>query len=210
MEVSSSLRHSDNRLALATLMLFSLTGAACHHSAVEREPGGQALPVKVSAGHDGRLPGQLASRLALPPQDPTSLVPSLILAADQAQVTNGAGSRRSSRTAFYWFGQRRLSLVADPPRVYSFDLEIPPRAALNLALAADAPTRFMVRVAAQGQPPVVLLDKSSKKPRWSRQRISLHRLAGQKVRLELMTRPLNGRRGFRAAWGEPTMVRDAL
>jgi arylsulfatase A-like enzyme len=107
------------------------------------------------------------------------------------------------KSATLTFGTPRRALVADPPRTLSFYLEVPEQSALVFDYAGQGKPRFEVRVSKHGAAPATLFSGEGG-PRWREGRVDLSGLAGELVRLDLVSR---GGAGGRAGWGEPELLR---
>jgi len=116
--------------------------------------------------------------------------------------TRGRKHPGPARVAVRTFGDPRRSLAADPPRTFSYYLEVPPRSALVFGYAAKKPTDFKITASADGKPPKKLLSATSADGRWKEGRIDLGDLAGLVVRLDYTTHGEGGP----AAWAEPGLV----
>lgn len=94
------------------------------------------------------------------------------------------------------------SLVGDPPRRFSFHLNVADNSRLVFDTGANRPTAFQVLVAVDGTPPRFLFNRQVLPGKWHRHEVSLAEFAGRAARLDLIT---EGQGGL-AAWGEPRIV----
>jgi choline-sulfatase len=99
------------------------------------------------------------------------------------------------------FVEARPSLKADPPRSYSYYLEIPPEAWLSFSYAAVSTSTFSVDVTLDGQKSRRLFTSPAKKNEWSVARVDLSEFSGRVVRLDLVS----GGPAGSAAWGQPSI-----
>jgi arylsulfatase A-like enzyme len=102
----------------------------------------------------------------------------------------------------------RESLVARSPEAMKFDLLVPERAWLDLAVGTidDAPVTFRAAVAPEGSAGTerVLLDHTVTTPyRWERHRIELEPYAGRRVQLTLSL--AGDTAGLPGLWGSPVV-----
>jgi len=100
----------------------------------------------------------------------------------------------------------RETLVARSPERLRFDLDVPPRALLDLGVGTpeSGPVQFVVTLASQAGEPQTLLARTVTSPhRWEPLTLDLSAHAGQRVRLELaLAAETRGTLGF---WGSPVI-----
>jgi len=101
------------------------------------------------------------------------------------------------------------SLLAPASTRYIFYFPVPANAELRFTPQADGPTLFTVRGELDGRP-VATLHKSTVKGKGAQVRVSLGKLAGELMRLELSTAPTKkGAAGAKAAWLKPALMAPA-
>ena len=101
----------------------------------------------------------------------------------------------------------RRSLRADPPRAYSYYLQVPDAVTLGFGYGATADTRFTVNLHQDGAKPVKLFDQEFTGKKWQEAAVDLSSYAGEMVRLELVTSGKGKEREVEAGWAEPDLLR---
>jgi arylsulfatase A-like enzyme len=100
----------------------------------------------------------------------------------------------------------RETLVARAPETFRFDIRVPARPRLDLAVGTveDGPVRFRVSVRPQGGQESTVLERTVTRPhRWEPASLDLNRFAGKPVRFGLsLHAEKEGALGF---WGGPTL-----
>lgn len=93
----------------------------------------------------------------------------------------------------------RRALLADPPRAYSYYLQVPPQAILRLEHGGDPGVELEVRVRTDDGERSLL--KAMASPEWTRAELPLEALAGRMVRIDLVSRGEGA-----ADWGRPEIL----
>lgn len=105
------------------------------------------------------------------------------------------------------FGEPMQSLLADHPRSYTFQIQVPDRCTLVFDYGARVLTRFEVNLKVSAGTPLPLFAARASQATWYQAWIDLQEYAGQEVLLELRTLNPGGRAGASsgAAWGNPLL-----
>ncbi len=111
-----------------------------------------------------------------------------------------------SRVGKRSFAQAMQSLLADTPRSYAFQIQVPERCNLVFDYGARALTLFEVKLRLGQEPPVTMFAARAGGSIWYQGWIDLRDYAGRTVGLELHANAGRGRpASLGAAWGEPML-----
>ena len=111
-----------------------------------------------------------------------------------------------SRVGKRSFAQPMQSLLADTPRSYAFQIQVPDRCNLVFDYGARALTLFQVKLRLGQEAPVTMFAARAGGSIWYQGWIDLKEYAGRKVGLELHATAGRGRpASLGAAWGEPML-----
>ena len=106
------------------------------------------------------------------------------------------------------FEEPRRALVADPPRTYSYYLQVPKESALTFGYGATVETTFKINLHEDGEEPVTLFNMMHTGKRWADGEVDLNKYAGKLVRLEFNTASEGKEREVEASWAEPDIVQS--
>lgn len=121
--------------------------------------------------------------------------------------TGGTAPTAVQRAGKRTFGEPMPSLLADRPRTYSFQIQVPEQCNLVFDYGAKTLTLFEVDLVVGREEPLSMFAARASRPAWYQAWIDLSDYAGKQVRLELRTRTPHGRAGVisGAAWGDPLL-----